>query len=269
MRATRYTDAPIPPVRRRELGVLISAMSRRFFSAEPLRPPHATLAGPEAHHLINVMRAEVGDEIVLFDGNGYEFDARVDAVSRKTVSFELLSRRDVDRELSRSLEFAVALPRGDRSDWLVQKLVELGVTRLTPWKTARSVSNPNEKSVKRLQRQVIEASKQCGRNRLLEIGTPRPMLELLKGNESANRLIAHPRDQTPLDVIRLSEFTSESPQPTVIGIGPEGGFTDDEVELAIQHGWRCVDLGERILRTETAAIAIAAWFMLEESSAAR
>ena len=246
-------------------------MSRRFFSDVPIQSDQVTLDGSEAHHLVHVMRAKAGDEFILFDGSGWEFQARVLTTSRKTVALEVLSKRSRDLELPIDLELAVALPRGDRSDWLVQKLVELGVSSLLPWMTSRSVSEPNAKSIGRLRRQVIEASKQCGRNRLMQIEDPRRMKDQLTLEPQTLHLIAHPADDTGAETKTLASFEHEleSYQKVVIGVGPEGGFTDDELKTAVDAGWKCIDLGDRILRTETAAIAIAAWCMLNVTSAER
>ena len=246
-------------------------MSRRFFSDVPIQSDQVTLDGSEAHHLVHVMRAKAGDELILFDGSGWEFQARVLTTSRKAVTLEVLSKHARDLELPIDLELAVALPRGDRSDWLVQKLVELGVSSLLPWKTSRSVAEPNAKSLTRLRRQVIEASKQCGRNRLMQIQDPHRMTDQLDLEPQTLHLIAHPASGTDAETTTLASLEDgfENYQKLVIGVGPEGGFSDDELKAAMVAGWKCIDLGDRILRTETAAIAIAAWCMFKITSAER
>src|SRR5947208_10641061 len=104
-------------------------MAERFFTPT-LADDRAFLDGPEAHHLAHVLRAKPGSEVVLFDGAGREATARVDRVSRSRVELTLLSRHHVDRERSLQIMLAVALPKGDRQRWLVEKAVELGVRRL-------------------------------------------------------------------------------------------------------------------------------------------
>ena len=249
-------------------------MSRRFYSPESLTLGHCCLEGAEAHHLLRVMRAKVGDQVILFDGGGDEFEARVHRLGRNDVEFEILSQRAINRELTRTVKFAVALPRGDRSEWLTQKLVELGVFELTPWQTQRSVALPNVKTVQRLKRQVIEAAKQCGRNRLMRIEKPVAFEDHVVADQQAIRLFAHPAQAMPDTdgpAMSLSELVEQGVveqgvnRSIVVGIGPEGGFTDDEVRQAQRQGWQAVDLGRRILRTETAALAMAAWLMLNTS----
>ena len=181
----------------------------------------------------------------------------------------ILSRDEVDRELPVLLVLGVALPKGDRQKWLVEKAVELGVGRLVPLVTARSVARPTEQALERLRRTVIEASKQCGRNRLMEIASPQDWTEFVGTADSDSfRLFAHPGGPSATAVSAARAFPwSESTAETavahgehvaVLGVGPEGGFTDEEVAVATEAGWQQVDLGPRILRVETAALALAA-----------
>ena len=207
------------------------------------------------------MRGKVGDALVLFDGSGCEFDARVLRCDRHEVQLEIVERREVDRELSVSITLAVALPKGDRQQWLVEKLVELGVAELIPVRTERSVAEPREKALERLTRGVIEASKQCGRNRLMRIAAPRDWSELVAAPaEGTLRWLAHPGGAVP------SAVALTGGQKFLAAVGPEGGLTDAEVALALDHGWQTVSLGRRILRVETAAAALAAWLGISSAS---
>lgn len=234
-------------------------MSQRFFSDEPLKQSSARLGGNEAHHILHVMRLAVGDEVVLFDGSGVECVARIEKLGRSDIELSVLSRDEVNRELPFSLTLAVALPKGDRQKWLVEKAVELGVTRLVPITTERSVAKPVGKALDRLRRGVIEASKQCGRNHLMEIADPVAVSELLSaGGGDQITLVAHPG--TADTAVALSELSSrlEQGNDVTVVVGPEGGLSDAEVTAAIDAGWQTLDLGSRILRIETAALAIAA-----------
>lgn len=228
-------------------------MSRRYFVDAPISGDSAQLTGPEAHHLLHVMRAKPGDEVVLFDGSGDEFPARIERLGRSEVALAVLERETVDRELPGQLTLAVALPKGDRQRWLVEKAVELGVSRLVPLETERSVAQPNAKALDRLRRAVIEASKQCGRNRLMEIVPAQPWSEFLATTDSAQRLIAHPTGG-----ISSVDVPFSHTEPIVVAVGPEGGFSDAEVTAAMNHSWQAIVLGQRILRIETAALALAA-----------
>jgi 16S rRNA (uracil1498-N3)-methyltransferase len=155
----------------------------------------------------------------------------------------------------------VPLPKGDRAQFLVEKLTELGVARLVPLRTARSVVHPGETKQEKLRRWVIEASKQCGRNILMEV---MPLADWKNYSVGADlpqvRWLAHPAPEAQRPV--------ELPQPLsgnrlAVAIGPEGGFTDEEIAAAVSSGWQMVNLGLRILRVETAAIALAAFIAVQ------
>ncbi|MGE0758250.1 MAG: 16S rRNA (uracil(1498)-N(3))-methyltransferase [Pirellulaceae bacterium] len=246
-------------------------MTERYFTDMPLQGDTVQLVGAEAQHLVKVMRASAGDEIVLFDGTGIECTARIAEIRRQEVRLDQLVCRPVDRELPFPLELGVALPKGDRQRWLVEKLTELGVTVLVPLITTRSVVRPDEGSLLRLRRTVIEASKQCGRNRLLQIALPQRWSDYVAGaGRGVVRWLAHPGAgalRQPSERLapgpaapgeRRGSLPAGGPVPVSIAVGPEGGFTADEVVAAVEAGWTCVSLGPRILRVETAAVALAA-----------
>jgi 16S rRNA (uracil1498-N3)-methyltransferase len=231
-------------------------MSDRYFIDEPISSDRVVLAGPEAHHLIHVMRASRGSRVVLFDGAGAEFQAVVQQIGRSEVELSILSRDEVDRELPIHLTLGIALPKGDRQKWLVEKAVELGVTRIVPLRTQRGVAQPVEQALQRLRRSVIEASKQCGRNRLLQIDDPRGWSDFVDDAAAVPcRLLANPQGFHKTSQIPIPE---ELPDRVSLAVGPEGGFTSEEVTQAVAAGWHTVDLGPRILRVETAALALAA-----------
>ncbi|MEM9186886.1 MAG: RsmE family RNA methyltransferase [Planctomycetota bacterium] len=227
-------------------------MSERFFSEQPIAGDVAVLAGNEAHHLLHVMRAKAGARVVLFDGSGAEFDAEVRRGGRREVELTVLTRRAVDRELPAPLTIAAALPKGDRQRWMVEKLTELGATRFIPLLTERSVAKPTSGGLEKLRRAVVEASKQCRRNRLMEIAEPVAWRGFASGGAPTGaKWIAHP-EGPPLPA------GNGGPAGMAIGIGPEGGFSEEEVALAAASGWGTLGLGPRVLRTETAATAAAA-----------
>jgi 16S rRNA (uracil1498-N3)-methyltransferase len=225
-------------------------MADRFYVNCPLATGPVVLAGPEAHHLATVLRAHPGDAVCLFNGDGAEYPAVIAEVHKKQVVVDVTDRRTPKRELEFRLEVAAPLPKGDRGDFLVEKLTELGVTRFVPLRTERSVVHP--KGVERLERAVIEASKQCGRTVLMAIGPVTAWAEYCRGVElPATRLVAHPGGET---------VPANQRGDIVVAVGPEGGLTDDEIAIATASAWQVVGLGPRILRVETAAIALAALF---------
>jgi 16S rRNA (uracil1498-N3)-methyltransferase len=211
--------------------------------------------GPEAHHLVVVCRVRPGDEVCLFNGDGREYPARVIETGKRRVLLEVLRVEEPSREVGYRLEVAAPLPKGDRGQFLIEKLTELGVTSFTPLQTARSVVQPREAKLEKLQRHVIEASKQCGRNVLMRI-QPLTAWDTYCVSPSLPhvRLIAHPSAECGT---RNAERTD-----IALAVGPEGGFTEEEVSLALKAGWGAVGLGPRILRIETAALAMAALALL-------
>lgn len=257
-------------------------MCDRYYSDMPILDGPIVLSGPEAHHLIHVMRAKPGTRVVVFDGRGGEFLAEVRRVGRAEVELAVHERRAKDRELSLKISLAVALPKGDRQKWLVEKAVELGIATIVPLVTTRSVARPDDHALGRLRRTVIEASKQCGRNRLLEISPPQPLGDYLYfAPERSRRLIAHPHrtgnphasgaselcDRSiPADRIDKTDKVDKTHRvdSAILAIGPEGGFTEEEFAAATTNGWQAVDLGPRILRVETAAILLAAMLIAED-----
>lgn len=236
-------------------------MSERFFVETPITGDRAMLAGSEAHHLIHVMRASLGTQVTLFDGSGAEFTAEVRKLGRSEVELGVLERRTVDRELRIPLVLGIALPKGDRQKWLVEKAVELGVSQIVPLRTAHGVAQPVDQALARLARSVIEASKQCGRNRLLQLSSPQGWGDYVTAQgDSPWRLVAHPAIRHAAAI--PSTLPGKLPphkSPIRLAVGPEGGLTTEEIELAVATGWQLVDLGSRILRTETAGIVLAAW----------
>jgi len=231
-------------------------MAERFFAPDSLGPGEYELVGTEAHHLATVRRLIPGDRITLFNGDGGEYAAEVVSATKKSVVLNILSVSSANRELPFPLVVASALPKGDRADYLIEKLTELGVTRFIPLVTARSVVLPKVSVVEKFRRAVIEASKQCGRNRLMAVDPPVEWSVFLKRTEWPEpRFLLH----TTADHSRL---TSKPGAGAVVAIGPEGGFTVEEVSAASRAGWMVASLGPRVLRVETAAVAAAALIAL-------
>jgi 16S rRNA (uracil1498-N3)-methyltransferase len=230
-------------------------MPDRYFVNQPLGPGKVEVDGPEAHHLATVCRLRTGDNVLLFNGDGRQYPAVVLEVARRAVTLEITGEDSPERELPFRLEIAAPLPKGERAQFLVEKLTELGVTTFTPLQTARSVVLPRDAKLDRLQRQVVEASKQCGRNVLMELGPLSAWSEFLRRADlPARRVLLHPGAKS------IETGTSAD---VVAAIGPEGGLTEEEVGSAVDAGWSAAGMGSRILRVETAALAVAALFSVD------
>lgn len=226
-------------------------MSDRFYTNSPLALGPVLLQGAEAHHLSAVCRLHPGDRVYLFNGDGRQYLAEIAACGRRHVDLNILAAERPDRELGFHLEVAAPLPKGDRGQFLIEKLTELGVTRFVPLRTRRSIARMAEDKLERWQRYVIEASKQCGRNVLMEVAPACDWSAYCRRPDlPAVRFVAHPGG------------TALLPPPGTdcsLAVGPEGGFDEAEIAEAQAAGWQAISLGSRILRVETAAITLAAW----------
>lgn len=226
-------------------------MADRFFC--PVPPVHgvATLEGDEARHLARVCRVAVGECVELFDGRGGVFEAEVTNLRRDAVTLRVVAHLPPGPAPACHLTLATAVPKGDRFDWLVEKASELGVARLVPLATVRSVVDPRTSKLDRLRRTAVESAKQSKRDRVMEIEPPAAWGEYLTQTRSVPlRYLADPAG------VGLAGWEVPSAgSPAVLAVGPEGGFTADEVGAAVDAGWRLVALGPHILRVETAAVA--------------
>lgn len=231
----------------------------RRFHVPTLDLDEIELGGTEAHHLLHVLRGRVGDEVELFDGLGASAPAIITATNRRTVELKRSGTAVRQVALVRSLTLAVAPPKGDRLEWLVEKATELGVSRIVPLLTQRGTVDPRETKLDRLRATIISACKQCGRNLLMELAPPTSFADVLAslpphGESGATSTVWI----GALGGAVVGTLPCPSTNLTIL-IGPEGGWTDEELATAHAVGVRKVQLGDHVLRTETAAIAFAAW----------
>src|SRR5262245_7882502 len=228
-------------------------MTRRFFVTGPLAPGLLRLEGAQAHHLLHVLRIGVGQIVALFDGSGFEASAELTGAANGVAELTVRELRAANTETAVSLVLAAAVPRGDRFGWLIEKATELGVRRFVPLITERSIVTPGTGKLDKMRRTIVEASKQCGRSRLMELESPVPWDEFVAREFAAvGGWVSHPNGES------VDELACPAAGSLVAAVGPEGGFTEAELQLAVQAGATLVSLGPRILRIETAAVALAA-----------
>jgi 16S rRNA (uracil1498-N3)-methyltransferase len=230
-------------------------MLDRFYCPELFAGQPVRLEGPEAHHLARVLRKSVGEVVELFDGSGRQATAEITGISKKAADLRLLDFKETPPP-GVEIILASAVPKGDRFRWLVEKATELGVDRLIPLITERSVVKPGEGKREKMEQAVIEACKQSGRNRLMRIEEPTSLDVVLEVCNAQNQLtlFAHPAGQ-PLK----EAFQKELPASIFLLVGPEGGWAEEEVAKASAAGAVSVSLAANILRIETAAIALSAF----------
>ena len=228
-------------------------MTRRYYAPDlPGEGGTVTLTGSESHHASRVMRAQVGDEIILFDGRGNEATGTMQKVHPAGCLCHCSPAISVDREAGVTMNFGIALPKPDRSRELIERLTELGVTSLTPLVAERSQRPPSPSLLSKLQRAVVEACKQCGRNRLMSISEPVTAAEYFRSSTTKDRWIADPSGGA------VATAVQSAGDEVTVTIGPEGGWSETELSVAVAEQWQAVNLGDRIYRIETAATVMAA-----------
>lgn len=248
-------------------------MTRRRFYAPPANfardEKSVTLSAEETRHARDVLRLQSGDEIHVFDGAGREFHCTVQAINRDSTELSVIAEVEPARpESLLNLTLAIALLKGEKFDLVIQKATELGVKRIVPLDTKRADvrlrdNDGTNKRVARWRRIALEAAKQTGRAGVPEIAAPLNLTLLLTSvvddtDLSANvtRLMFSERGGRSL--AEATNNFSASPGGIIAVVGPEGGWTDDEIGLAREGGWEIVTLGGRTLRAETAGITVVA-----------
>ena len=240
-------------------------MTRRRFYAPPeafdFRTKQVTLAVDEARHLREVLRLKAGDQVKVFDGSGNEYSAIIEKAMRDSAMLRLGERVEpTSVESPLKLILAVALLKGDKFDLVVQKATELGVNEIVPVMTKFADirlhdSADASKRLARWQRISLEAAKQSGRASLPEISEPVDFSSVVSDeNDDTLRVMFVERNGESMAELPSSVSTESA----IALVGSEGGWADEEINSAREHGWKIVTLGGRILRAETAAIAITA-----------
>ncbi len=267
-------------------------MIRLFLSPEELTFQEIIIHGENAHYLSSVLRVKTGDSITIFDGQGNRYLGRIKNIHKKEIIVDRIKIETYSAEPPISIVLAQGIPKGDKMDFIVQKSTELGIRKIIPLITERSQIRHTGK-LERWRKIALSASQQSGREKIPEIEEPVTFEDFLKKNEfydpplhplpsregtsvptshlcSRDSLIPSPlagegkgegqtgiifseagKNQTLKKI--LKDF-KERPTITLL-IGPEGGFSDTEIKMAIEKGFVAASLGPRILRTETAALS--------------
>jgi 16S rRNA (uracil1498-N3)-methyltransferase len=235
----------------------------RFFVGTALKPDDIIQLPDDVTRHILVLRLQPGDSIVLFNGEGGEYSAELVEVERRSASVQVREFRDIEVEPPYHLTLAQGIAGGDKMDWLIEKAVELGASSFVPLTTTRSVVRLSGERAQRRhahwQGIVRSSCEQCGRNRLPDVAPVREIATWLgalprKPEEGELRLLLSPRAS-----ISFTALPPTSPHGRVtLLIGPEGGFSAAEEAAATDHSFTAVGLGPRVLRTETAGIAVLA-----------
>ena len=207
--------------------------------------------GPSAH-IARALRMREGDKLTLFNGEGGEYPTEIASVGKKKVVVTTGAHQALELESNLRIHLGIAVSRGDRMDWVIQKATELGVDTLTPLFTERTeVKLAGERAAKKIhhwQQIAISACEQCGRNRLPVIHALQELGHWLASTEAQRKLVLHHRADS-------IGGAGDKPDSIALLVGPEGGLSDHEISAAEQAGFQSLRLGPRVLRTETAPLA--------------
>ncbi len=233
---------------------------RRFYaSSENFKNETVALNFEQTRHLRDVLRLRPTENVRVFDGEGNEFSCEIETIEKKETILRIIEKvSPTAPESDLDLTLAVALLKGEKFDLVVQKAVELGVTKLVPINTKRADVKfaGAEKKLERWRKIIVDATKQCGRAKLMQIEKPLEFKEFII--HSASRRFGEEKLVLFAERSGESFSTIKAKQKIIAAVGSEGGWEESEIEAARKNGFQIVTLNGRILRAETAAISIAA-----------
>ena len=212
------------------------------------------LTADASHHIINVLHMKVGQPVMLFNGNGGYYDCRIQALEKKCrVLVEIGQHYSDDKVSKLNLTLAQGISRGQRMDYTLQKAVELGVSGVVPlfceFGNVKLAGDRQDKRLEHWRKLIISACEQCGLNRIPSIQPPINLADWVGKQNDGLKIILHPVSDYNLSHLQQPD------RNIILLVGPEGGFSEKEVCLAVANGYHAVGFGPRTLRTETAALA--------------
>ena len=234
-------------------------MAHRYFLTS-IDGTTATVTGPEAAHLVKVMRIKEGDTVILTDKSGWDYTAAARTIEKEQITFNILSKEKNPAEPSKKLTVYMALPKADKLEFITQKMCELGAVRLVPFVSEYCVAQKSKKDdskITRLQKISDEACKQSGRSAPMTVDRTHTFKEILPQLADYDKVFLFYEHGTE----KLSRTDFSAADNVAIIIGSEGGFSQKEADLMVEKGAACVLLGSRILRCETAAVTAASLVM--------
>ncbi|MBO5929335.1 MAG: 16S rRNA (uracil(1498)-N(3))-methyltransferase [Clostridia bacterium] len=224
----------------------------RFF-VPPFFGDTVTITGEDAHHIYRVLRMKIGEKITVCDGIGHDYACTVTALSDTDVQLQVVEQSETTCEPTTAVTLYQGLPKSDKMEWIIQKCVEIGITRIVPVAMSRSVVKLNaaegEKKQKRWQKIAAGAAEQSGRGCIPEVALPISFNEALKQLQNEYVITFYEGGGES-----LSALVDANTRQVSIVVGPEGGFDVSEIEQLQQHGAKTATLGKRILRCETAPL---------------
>ena len=232
-------------------------MPRFFVSKDRINNSIIEIVEPDSRHIARSLRMAEGDLVTLCDGEGKEYLCKLtrirDEICTAEIESEIVSKSEPDMEIT----LFMAFPKGDKLETVIQKAVELGATKIVPFESSRCIKRPKaekaDKQTSRLMRIAEEAAKQCGRAKIPTVSLPVSFKEMLSLARSSDLSLLCYENEEGLDIKSALKKTNKPDSVSVI-VGSEGGFSQEEVDLATAAGCLSVSLGNRILRCETAPL---------------
>lgn len=230
-------------------------MRRFYIDPAEIHKNQPQITGTDVRHMTKVLRHAPGDHVVLIDGTGFEYQAVIESLSREAARFSIIDKKRSETASPLELVVAQGFLKDKKMDTIVRHLTELGLSRWIPIISERSVARPDKRRMAERMRRweaiAIESLKQCGLSQLPVISSTMTLRELLDSPEEYDgKIVFWEEEEAPLD-----DLYAQKPRKILVLIGPEGGFSAKEIELAQTFGFNSISLGPRILRAETAAIA--------------
>ncbi|MGQ0794317.1 MAG: 16S rRNA (uracil(1498)-N(3))-methyltransferase [Deltaproteobacteria bacterium] len=214
----------------------------------------ATIAGSDHKHIVRVLRLNHGDRLTLFDESGIEYTGAIERITSRDLTVSILLEKKVETESRLNISLLQGLPKADKMDFIVEKSTELGVKEIIPVITSRSIIRRTDKAP-RWRKIAVESAKQCRRSTPPAIGEVVDFNTAIKSYNDGNRLKIIFYENCLDNMKSYINTSSQLPTDIILFIGPEGGFSDNEILSAKQFNFIPLGLGPRILRTETAGIA--------------
>ncbi|MEX0804903.1 MAG: 16S rRNA (uracil(1498)-N(3))-methyltransferase [Candidatus Binatia bacterium] len=233
-------------------------MARFFLPRINLRDNHGTITGPELDHLRRVLRLRPDDHVIFFDDAGWEHEGIIRSFEQDSGDIEIVRSYQVENESPLRMTLALGLTKGEKMDFVIEKATELGVQTIAPFVSTYTVPKLNEKKVaqraERWHKIALSAAKQCGRVHVPEIIALTDFGDLVEQSLPGDLRLLFWEQESRQGLAELQQ-NEKDVGAVVLMIGPEGGFSRQEADLAMEHGFKSVRLGRRILRAETAAVA--------------
>jgi len=242
-------------------------MHRFFVSEENLRGQQVVFTDRQAHQIRNVLRMKSGDHVIVLDNTGCEYTVILTSVTRQDVVGEVISRQQAQAEPKTQITLYQSLLAREKFEWVLQKCTEVGVASFVPIVTERSIVRRQDaitpRKLSRWRDIITEAAEQSGRGRIPQIEDPANFADAVCRLSCFDRCLIGTPGTNSVSMKEVLQLGSDEPVTVALFIGPEGGFTDDEIADACSQGATAFSLGKRILRTETAAVVASAVILYE------